>query len=158
MPPTPFTRLVVVVVAALALVVACSSGPPSLIGATCSTDQDCSSLTVGNQTGQCTGSMFCTHPCSFNTDCGCATGTSATTLAAGDCSVACILPDKSDYSTTNPQGQGWICERLCKLDSDCGGASKCIGVVNGSFAPANFSVCNPPNDAQPIIAPYLQHS
>jgi hypothetical protein len=109
---------------------ACSSEGGS-IGASCTTQQDCASLTVGNEVALCL-SGACTRGCNANADCGCGAGTKPDD---GSCGFACIEPS------------GWtssICAKTCANNTDCNGTETCRAIHSSvTQQPLGYSTCLP---------------
>jgi hypothetical protein len=129
-------RICIVGALSFALVIAaCSSAS---IGASCLTQADCSSLTVGNEIAVCSAGV-CTRGCTTDSDCGCASGTKP---GNGTCSFACINQTLHSVTTTT-------CTKTCTNNTDCHGNETCqpiylAGPDGGSTGQlAGWSTCLP---------------
>ena len=107
---------------------ACSSGGAGAVGATCSSNTQCGSLS----SGYCAAGGVCTRPCSMHSDCGCAPNTTNGDIAQGGCAASC----------TNFGGTvGAVCTRVCANNADCEGATTC-NPATGNGLNLGYSVCD----------------
>ena len=122
-----FMRKLVAVGFVAVVVVACSSGAAAVVGASCSTNNQCASLS----SGYCAAARVCTRPCSVHSDCGCAPNTTNGDIAQGGCEASC-----TDFGAV-----GAFCTRVCANNAGCEGTTTCNPAVGGG-SNLGYSICD----------------
>ncbi len=125
-PTIPLMRTWIALFSVGIILVACSAGASQTVGAPCSNDGQCASLS----SGYCANAGVCSRPCAVHSDCGCAANTTNGDIAQGLCSTACI----------NVGGPA-VCTRVCANNADCDGATTCNPATENGLD-LGYSVCD----------------